>query len=259
MATTLTQAREDFIAFKTREAKLGSTYPMRLRAAVKRFCGLTGVRHVEDILRIHVNRFEESHTEGNYAQTLRSAVRLFLAFCKQRYCTTVPQLATKSPHPANPMRVLNRGTKLAKLNRDMSQVDAVAAKMLLPHQRAIFLLGYLYGYNMKQVVAMSADGLRALPFVRQDLYAALTAIPAMGPPSQVFKPWLGSTAATASRRWQEWVAPLGTDFRTVVFAGQAARLAAGMNPQCGRTVVRAIVDTLPGLSAEGFERMRKFW
>ena len=259
MPTTLTQACEDFIAFKAREAPLGSKYPTRLRAGVKRFCEFAGVRHVEDILRIHVNRFEEAHTAGTYGQTIRSAVRLFLAFCKQRYCATVPQLAARSSHPVNPMRGLPRGKRLDKINRDIAAAEACAAKMILPHQRVIFLLGYLYGYSLKQLVTMTADGLRELPFVRQDLYDAMLAIPAFGPPGAVFKPWLGNVPSTATRRWREWVAPLKTDFRTVVFAGQAARLAAGMNPQCGITVVNALMGTLPGLSAEGFERVKRFW
>jgi len=217
-------------------------------------------RFVHDVARQHphlhtLTRYDLNQFLGQWEglpQSLRaSAVRGFLQWAAERYGLDLP-MPDKTHLPRTP-KAFKVQTDAEKLLR---QAEVVAAGLQLPHQRAIFLCGFLYARPLAWVCKATLADLRLLP-QRPDFYHFLTVTLAGGGAGQgaFFGPWLYGNVKMAERRWREWA---GVQFRDVVKAGNAARWMQGLQPQCGSCSSNMWL-LMPAITAETVKRLPTFW
>lgn len=256
MPTSITQAIEDHL-----NARRNTHSPRYVRDSgnhIRRFARAAKVHNVEDILRVHVNTFLADH-QGYTAHSARSCVREFLKWCKARYWEHTPQLQPLSPRPRVSLDLAHRryGSRLARAQANAAKA---AARMILPHQRAIYLLGYYYGLSLRKLVTMTAADLSAITHLHPELYLYLSRIATLGEGGgRVFGEWLGPSRGTAQDRWRDWVAPERLRFSDVMVAGATVLHAHGVRPKVGHDLSAMLVRALPLLDAENVKRLPGVW
>ena len=221
---------------------------------LRRFEKVTGRRTLEAIEKGDYEKLVDG-VSPSHAKSLMTHFRAFVRWAYKRYGTAV-----YLPPTVLPARQYRRGPsvsvlKAARTLRTQNTLKDVAARMVLPHQRLIFLLGFLHGWSLMKVFPATIDDLLALP-QRDDFSLQLERILDSTPSrSRLFEIWVPS-ARTLKRRWLEWSGKV--PFSKLNEAGEHARALAGIRPSYVKTrdKVRA---ALPPLNGETILRMPRFW
>jgi hypothetical protein len=242
------EAIEQFLTSYAREHTPGTVRQVRI--AVEKFHAESKVQWIDGVSWYHVKKYEAAH----HRQQIGS-LRTFLRWCSAMYRLVLPFPPVRHV-PCRPV-VAYPPKRDGKAHLWTANAKAAAGLMALPHQKLIFMCGYLYGMPLATVVRLSLNELCNLP-MRQDFYDLLEGmrylLPASGP---AFKPWLGRSVVYARRVWRDWSG--GVSFTEVICAGDAARIEAGIRPVGGRKHRMEMLDLLPPASTVLLDRMPKFW
>ena len=146
---------------------------------------------------------------------------------------------------------------IENMKKWQEETAAVAAQMHLPHQRAVFLCGYLLGLSLNKLVQIRLSDLLKMP-VRADLYELLETLRAIhpNPGGRFFAPWFPS-ARGAHYTWLKWSG--GVKFPSIAGAGRQAMIQNQIQPPVGRKARGELLMTLPLPTVENLERLPKWW
>ena len=252
MRISMNQASDQFLNTYSKDHAPGTVRQVRI--AIEKFRKESKVEWLDAVSHFHVKQFMATHSRQQI-----SALRIFLQACKEAYGNAGPISVPVPPILRTPSRP---AISFPPKRRDkprlwVAHTNAAAERMTFPHQKLVFLCGYLYGLPLAKVVRMALKDLCDLP-MRQDFYELLEGmrymLPAGGP---AFKPWLGRSVVYARRVWRDWSG--GVPFTEIVCAGDAARLEAGIRPVSGRKHRNEMLDLLPPASPVLLDRMPKLW
>jgi hypothetical protein len=245
---SIDQGIEQFLIDYARDHAPGTVRQVRI--AIEKFRKESKVQWIDAVWRYHVNKFEVAHHRQHV-----SALRVFLQWCNRAYKLTLPFPPVRHV-PCRPV-IAYPPKRGCKAHLWVANANAAAERMALPHQKLVFLCGYLYGLPLARVVTMTLQDLCNLP-MRRDFYDLVEGmrylLPASGP---AFAPWLGRSVVYARRVWRDWSG--GVSFTEIVCAGDVARVAAGIRPVGGRRYRMALLDMMEPASPLLLERMPRFW
>lgn len=203
-----------------------------------------------------VNQFVSSREKGSRVMT-RAHLNAFVDWVRERYPEAVVSSAV-----APPQRPLRSERLVLKVPDDVASWERlatqIAERLMLPHQRAVFLCGYLYGMSLGRITAVLMDELMALP-MRDDIYNLLVGLAEVRGTQEggFFRPWLGPNRKVAEERWRKWTGG-AKPFTVVILLGQYDRRSKGINP--GEGVGRdRLTAALPPLTRETVRLLRRWW
>ena len=194
--------------------------------------------------------------KGNPKRLRTTALRQFLLWAKEMYVLLgLPIPVSESSTPYNPSyeSVERKAEELTALARQ------AAERLVLPHQRAIFLCGFLYCMPLSRVHHAAPEELASLRPQRRDFYDLLTEVQRVvrGMAGPLFQTWMGLSLKTAERRWLAWS---GVRFQYIVRAGYVAYRQRGYRPPLGFQKYKRYDDPLrPIVTEETIRLMPTFW
>ncbi|KKK74251.1 hypothetical protein LCGC14_2885630 [marine sediment metagenome] len=210
---------------------------------------------LQDLRHYDLNTFL-GQWKGNPRRLRLTALRQFLRWAKRMYdMLDLPIPISESSAPYNPSHesVEREAEELMALARQ------AAERLVLPHQRAIFLCGFLYCMPLSRVHHAALEELSSLRPQRRDFYDLLAEVYRVvgWTPTPLFQTWLGFSLKTAQRRWLEWS---GVRFQDIVRAGYVAYRQRGYRPPLGFQKFKRYDDPLRTIvTDETIRLMPTFW
>jgi hypothetical protein len=247
MRVSLDQSISQYLTDYAREHKPRTV--SNVRHSLDRFRVQSKVQWIDAVSWYHINQYAADNN-----RTHVSNLRNFLKWCNESYRRYLPV------PPFNyvaPRAVAHHPASKDRARQWVANAKAAAERMVLPHQKAVFLCGYLYGLPIERVVRMSLADLCALP-TRPDFYDLLSELRTMCPASgPAFAAWLGSHVQTARAKWREWSGRV--PFSQIICAGDVARVNVGIRPVGGRRQRAALLEAMPAATEALLEKMPMLW
>jgi hypothetical protein len=225
-----------------------------VRASLNKFARQSNVPRMDEMSPYYVNKF----IDGAKGAWDISRLRGFLAWCRKSYGIYnlyIPPIRT----PRKGLRA-HAPASWEKVRICVANTRSAASRMELPHQKAVFLCGYLYGLPLEKLTQITFDELGRLP-MRRDFYEFLSKIQQLSPTSHTSRPafreWLGTEPSKACKVWKKWSG--GVPFQHLVNAGDSARVQLGIRPVGGRRRRLELLEALPAATEALLEKMPALW
>ena len=221
------------------------------RGHLQRIIGCAGREWLDELSRADI----EHCLGGVPAAHRRVATTMFRQFA--RWCAEERGATVWMPPSVE--RIVADKTE-ADGERLLVRAHAIAERLVLPHQRFIFLNGFLYGLPLSLQVRYSAKDFLANDRMHRDYYDLLSALHLLNSASgPLLRPWLGNSLRGAERRWQAWSGGL-LKFRFVIEAGDYQKNKLGYRASVPRRqAAQRTAWIAPLLDAEGVAKMPRFW
>lgn len=229
-----------------------------VKTNLERFQKVTGITRLSEIAAAPVDQFI---LNPNVTVNACYWMRGFLEWCNKTYNLNLyvpPRRVNRLYRSLRVPRDLEAARKKIALFR--ATAEQCAPKMRMPHQKVIFLLGYLYGINLKRQVLLTLDDLLAVSPMRDDYYKALADTRFCDPMNgRALTKWLGKNHQSAGRVWREWVGGKDLPFKHVIWTGALDLADMKGRPRIGQGLQRLYWESLPRINEELVGRMRRWW
>lgn len=222
-----------------------------VRAALDGFAKHSGVVRLSQLSPVAANTFLAARPSRNTRVFLRN----FLLWANRTYGQTLyvpPQRVSRNRNRIAP-NLLIAQTKIARFRENARYV---AEQLRLPHQRLVFLLGYLYSIGLEKQMTLTMVDLVAMQPVRTDYYKVLSETRDRSVMTgAALTQWLGTSHQRAGRVWRAWVGK-SIPFQHIVLAGAADLMDRGGKPRVGRGFQDLYWNSRPRLNED---LIREMW
>jgi len=245
-----TDASDAFIDHYRRHHPRASYVTLKtLRSVIGQFQRQSHVTYLDEITRYHISR----STTYDRSRARISRLRSFLGWCRGHYGILIPEVPKVPYHPTLVDRRVAQ-----KSDREKLQNAAIAAtRCILPHQRFTYLCGYLYGMPLGEIIEKSFMDFTALS-LPTDMYALLSELRNQNTVGEVvMEPWLGVSYFTALKAWGQWMGRKGLFFRDVIYAGNRAKLMAGVRLSKGFASHTSLLASLAEMTGENLDQVER--
>jgi len=248
-----TRAANQHLAW-CRQKPLSPYMQMMRRATIRRFSESLFSGWMDEIAPAHTDIWLDSHPTASAKFQASKHLRAFLEWSNIRF-----GMALYIPEIRRCGYTLGLRHRAADHTLEWEERGlAVGRRMTLPHQRLVFLLGFIWGWNLRRVQTATRDDLFAVAPMRDDLYHLAEVVSQASPLSgPALKRWMGLSARNGRRAWAAWSG--GAKFWEIIKAGRCAKQRRGIRPD---PVLRASADVvwaLPAMDGESVKKMPRVW
>jgi len=222
-------------------------FTLMMRQATLRRFQAASPEWLDELAPVHVDQWLQGRESASATDQASKHLRAWLEWSNIRYGMLLyvpPRHCSSLPRPER--------------NREGEEQGLVIGRRLeLPHQRLVFLLGFVWGWRLKQIVAATKMDLFFVTPMRDDLYDLLEAVIAAAPDhGPLLERWLGASERNARRVWRRWS---GCQFGEVNKAGRCARLNRGIRPYPLQHNAGSAMWRLPPMDVESVKGMPRVW
>ena len=220
---------------------------MMRTATLRRFQDATAVEWLDELAPAHTDHWLQSHDTPSATDQASKHLRAWLEWSNIRYGMLLylpPRHYISLPDQSRQQEGEERGLTIGR-------------HLALPHQRLVFLLGFIWGWRLREIQRASQEDIFGVTPMRDDLYTLAEAVAAASPSKTPFLGrWLGASDRSARRAWARWA---GCKFGEVNKAGRYARLNRGIRPHPLQHGAGSALWRMPPMDVENVKRMPRVW